>query len=168
MHSFKSIIHKYSAKGEKSGWTYVEIPDDIIRKLKLKNKKAFRIRGVMDDLKFEKLSTYPVGEGKFIIAINGGMKRKLGKTEGAMLSVRFEKDSPQAPQSKELILALKEDAIALKQFKSQLLSHQNYFHRYVDTAKGADTKAGRIVNVIHAMYRTQDFGEMIRGLKKGI
>ncbi len=167
MYSFTSIIYRYSSKGEKSGWTYVEIPDDIILKLKLPNKKGFRIKGLMDDVRFEKLSTYPIGEGKFIIAINAEMKKKLGKKEGAMLSINFEKDSAKAPESKELLIALKEDPIALKLFKTQLLSHQNYFHRYVDTAKGADTKAGRIVNVINAMYRKQDFGEMMRSLKKG-
>jgi hypothetical protein len=35
----------------------------------------------------------------------------------------------------------------------------------VDAAKGADTKAGRIVNVINAMYLKQNYGEMIRSLK---
>jgi len=39
MYSFKSIILKFASKGEKTGWTYVEIPGDIILKLKLKNKK---------------------------------------------------------------------------------------------------------------------------------
>jgi hypothetical protein len=53
----------------------------------------------------------------------------------------------------------------MKQFESQPLSHQNYFHRYVDSAKGQATKAGRIVNVINAMYKKQNFGEMIRSLK---
>jgi hypothetical protein len=165
MFTFSAVIHRYQAKGEKTGWTYVNIPEDVILKLSLPDKKGFRIKGNMDDLKFEKLSTYPVGEGKFIIAINGALKKKLGKKEGAVISVRLEKDSAKAKESRELLGALKEDAVALKQFKALLLSHQNYFHRYVETAKGIDTKAGRIVNVIHAMYRKQDFGQMIRSLK---
>jgi hypothetical protein len=145
MHSFRSTILKYASKGEKTGWTYVVIPPDVLAKLKLKDKKGFRIKGVIDSVKFEKLSTYPVGEGEMIIAINGDMRKKLGKKEGAMVSIKFELDESKALFSQELMDCLNEDKVALKQFLSQLMSHQNYFHRYVATAKGADTRAGRIV-----------------------
>jgi len=165
MYSFQAIILKFASKGEKTGWTYVDIPPDIIPKLKLKTKKEFRIKGMMDDVKFERMATYPIGEGNFIIAINGELRKKLGKKEGAMLSIKFELDKSEALQSQELIDCLNEDPIALKQFNSQPLSHRNYFHRYVYTAKGADTRAGRIVNIINAMYKKQNFGEMIRSLK---
>jgi hypothetical protein len=167
VHSYKSIIQKFATKGEKTGWTYVDIPQDIILKLKLKNKKEFRIKGVMDDIKFERLACYPIGDGNFIIAINGELRKKLAKKEGAMLSVKFEIDSSEALKSQELLDCLNDDKIALKQFNSLLLSHQNYFHRYIYTAKGVDTKAGRIVNTINAMHKKMDFGEMIRSLKKG-
>lgn len=166
MFSFKSIIQKFANKGEKTGWTYVDVPQDIILKLKLKNKKEFRIKGVMDDAKFERLVCYPIGEGNFIIAINAELRKKLGKKEGAMLSVKFDLDTSEALKSEELLECLSDDKIALKQFNSLLLSHQNYFHRYVYTAKGADTKAGRIVNTINAMHKKMNFGEMIRSLKK--
>jgi hypothetical protein len=166
MHSFKSIILKFDSKGEKTGWTYVDVPPDLILKLKLKNKKEFRIKGFADDVKFERMACYPIGEGNFIIVLNGEMRKKLGKKEGAIVSIKFEKDDAETLQSQELIDCLNEDKIALKQFNSLLLSQRNYFHRYVYTAKGQTTKAGRIVNIINAMYKKQDFGEMIRSLKK--
>jgi hypothetical protein len=165
MFSFKATILKFASKGEKTGWTYVDIPPDIILKLKLKNRKEFRIKGSMDDVKFERLACYPIGEGNFIIAINAELRKKLGKKEGAALSIKFELDKSEALKSQELLECLAEDKIAQKQFNSLNLSHQNYFHRYIYTAKGADTKAGRIVNVINAMYQKQNFGEMIRELK---
>ena len=166
MPSFKSIIQKFASKGEKTGWTYIDIPKDIILKLKLKNKQGFRIKGVVDDVKFSRLSTYPIGGGEYIIAINGELRKKLGKKEGAMVSVKFELDENSPPRSKELLACLKEDPIALKQFNSLLKSHQNYHHHYISSAKGDATKAGRIVNVINALHKKQDFGEMIRSLKK--
>jgi uncharacterized protein YdeI (YjbR/CyaY-like superfamily) len=116
-------------------------------------------------VKFERLVCYPSKEGHFIIAINAELRKKLGKKEGAMLSVKFELDKSAALISQELLDCLAEEPEALKQFNSLLLSHRNYFHRYVYSAKGADTKAGRIVNVITAMYKKMDFGEMVRGLK---
>ncbi len=145
MFSFKTTIQKFASKGEKTGWTYVHIPEDIILKLRL--------------------ATYPIGDGQFIIALNAELRKKLGKKEGAMLSVKFALDKGEALKSQELLDCLAQEPEAEKQFQSLLLSHQNYFHRYVYTAKGADTRAGRIVNVIHAMYKKMDFGEMIRGLK---
>jgi hypothetical protein len=166
MPQFKSIIQKFKDKGEKTGWRYVDIPPDILTKLKLKSKKIFRIKGVIDDVKFDRLACYPIGEGNFIIALDGQLRKKLGKDEGAIVSLNFDLDTAEALQSPELIACLEEDKIAKKQFNSLLLSHRNYFHRYVYTAKGAATKAGRIVNVINAMYKKQDFGEMIRSLKK--
>ncbi|MBA2610646.1 MAG: DUF1905 domain-containing protein [Bacteroidetes bacterium] len=166
MLSFKSIIQKFSSKGEKTGWTYVDLPQDILLKLKRKDKKEFRIKGIIDDVKFDRMATYPIGEGNYIIAINAELRKKIGKKEGAMVSLKIELDTSAALQSQELIDCLDEDKIAKKQFDSMLLSHRNYFHRYIYTAKGADTKAGRIVNVINAMYKKQDFGEMIRSLKK--
>jgi hypothetical protein len=166
MPSFKATIQKFASKGEKTGWTYVDIPFDILKKLKLTNKQNFRIKGVMDDVKFDRLAVYPVGEGNYIIAINGELRKKLGKKEGAMVSVKFELDKAEALQSPELIACLNEDKAAKKQFDSLLLSHKNYFHRYVYSAKGQATKAGRIVNVINAMHKKQNFGEMIRSLKE--
>lgn len=165
MISFKSIIQKYSNKGEKTGWTYVDVPIDVLAKLKRKDKKEFRIKGLIDDVKFERLACYPVGEGNFIIAINAELRKKLGKKEGATVSVKLEVDDAAPLQSSDLIDCLNEDPVALKQFNSLLLSHRNYFHRYIYTAKGAATKAGRIVNVINAMHKKMDFGEMMRGLK---
>jgi hypothetical protein len=163
--AFTAVIQKFAAKGEKTGWTYVLIPTDIITKLKLKDKKGFRIKGLIDDIKIEKLSTYPIGQGEFIIAINAELRKKLGKKEGALVKVNFARDVSKPLQSEELMKCLKNDEVAMKQFKSLLLSHQNYFHRYVETAKMSDTKAGRIVHVINAMYKKQDFGQMIRSLK---
>lgn len=165
MHSFKSIILKFASKGEKTGWTYVEVPKDIITNLKLKTKKEFRIKGMMDDVPFERLATYPIGEGNFIIAINAVLRKKLGKKEGAIVRVTFELDTSEALQSEELIDCLQDDKEALKQFLSQTKSMQNYFHNYINSAKTPATKASRIVHSINAMHKKQNFGEMIRSLK---
>jgi len=164
--TFKSILQKFANKGEKTGWTYIDIPPDVLLKLKLKSKKDFRIKGIIDNVKFDRLACYPIGDGNFIIAINADLRKKLGKKEGAMVSLKFELDDSGAIKSPELIECLLEDKVAKKQFDSLLISHRNYFHRYVYSAKGQSTKAGRIVNIINAMYKKQDFGEMIRSLKK--
>lgn len=166
MPTFKATIRKFASKGEKTGWTYIDIPSDILSKLKLKTKKEFRVKGVMDDVKFERLAVYPIGEGNYIIALNADIRKKLGKKEGAMISVKVEIDTAGVEKSKELLACLEEEPEAKKQFESLTLSHQNYFHKWITSAKGADTKAGRIVNTINAMLKKMNYGEMIRSLKK--
>ncbi|MBX3164538.1 MAG: DUF1905 domain-containing protein [Bacteroidetes bacterium] len=166
MPAYKTIIQKFSNNKEKTGWSYVEMPVDIWKKLKLKNRREFRVKGFLDDVNVERLSCMPMKDGNFIIPLNAELRKKLGKNEGAMLHLKIEVDTSPALQSAELMECLNDDDIALKQFNSLLLSHRNYFHRYVYTAKGAATKAGRIVNVINAMHKKQDFGEMMRSLKK--
>ena len=112
MHSFKSVIQKFSSKGEKTGWTIIDIPQDILLKLKRKDKKEFRIKGVIDDVKFERMATYPIGEGNYVIALNAEIRKKIGKKEGAMVSLKIELDKSEALQSQELIDCLNEDKIA--------------------------------------------------------
>lgn len=158
-------MQKFSSNGEKTGWTFIDIPDDIVAKFKLKDRRGFRVKGLIDDVKIAKLSTFPVRGGGFIIAINAELRKKLGKKEGAMVSVKIALDTSEAIQSQELLDCLAEDPVAQKAFNALLKSHQNYHHRYVATAKGADTRAGRIINVINAMHKGQNFGEMIRSLK---
>lgn len=166
MPSFKTIIQKFASKGEKSGWSYIDIPSDILLNLKLKNKKEFRIQGVIDDVKFERMACYPIGDGNFIIALNGDIRKKLGKEEGATVSIKFEIDTKGVEKSKELLACLNEEPVAKKQFESLTMAHQNYFHKWITSAKGTDTKEGRIVNTINAMLKKMNYGEMIRSLKK--
>ena len=166
MHAFKAVIQKYANKGEKTGWTFIYLPTDIHAKLKLKNKKEFRIKGIIDNEPFEKLSVYPIGNGEYIIALNATLRKKLGKQEGTTVSVKLALDENIALQSQELLDCLAEDKTALEAFNALLKSHQNYHHRYVATAKTDATRAGRIVNVINALYKKQSFGEMIRSLRE--
>src|SRR5688572_10316119 len=118
MFSFKTIIQKFASKGAQSGWTYVDMPMDVILKLKLKNRREFRIKGTMDDVKFERLVCFPAKEGHFIIVLNADLRKKLGKKEGAMLSIKFDLDKREPLKSKELLDCLAEEPEAYKYFKT--------------------------------------------------
>jgi hypothetical protein len=165
MHSFTAIIQKSGSWGEKTGWTYVDIPPDILIKFKLKSKKEFRIKGFMDDVKLERQAVFPVGEGNYIIALNADLRKKLGKKSGAIVKLSIELDKREAAQSKELLDCLKDDAVARAQFESMNKANQNYFHNHILAAKTAATRTTRVVNTLAAMHKKQNFGEMIRSLK---
>ena len=42
---FNAVIKKFNEQGEKTGWTYIEIPEEIASKIKPGYKKSFRVKG---------------------------------------------------------------------------------------------------------------------------
>ncbi len=86
-----ATIHKFEKQGEKTGWTYIEVPADIAQKLKPGNKKSFRVKGKLDNYKITGVSLLPMGGGSFIMALNAGMRKGIGKRHGAMLKVQLDR-----------------------------------------------------------------------------
>jgi len=48
MISFHAVLQKFGDKGEKTGWTYIEVPAKMAGFLKENNKKSFRVKGKID------------------------------------------------------------------------------------------------------------------------
>src|SRR5258706_15113463 len=92
MAQFVVTIKKFDQQGEKTGWTYIEIPADIAEKIKPGNKKSFRVKGKLDDLKISGIALLPMGGGSFIMALNAAMRKGIHKWHGAMLKVRLEEN----------------------------------------------------------------------------
>src|ERR1700744_2776183 len=93
MVEFDAIMLQFAEQGEKTGWTYIEIPADIAQQLKPGNKKSFRVRGMLDGLAVNGLALMPMGEGNFIIALKAEIRKGLRKNAGAMLHVCIEEDT---------------------------------------------------------------------------
>ena len=69
MVEFTTIILQFAEQGEKTGWTYIEIPADIAQQLSPGNKKSFRVRGMLDGFAVAGMALMPMGEGNFIMAL---------------------------------------------------------------------------------------------------
>ncbi len=46
---YTAIIKKFANQGEKTGWTYIEVPSLQAQKLKPGNKTTFRVKGNLDN-----------------------------------------------------------------------------------------------------------------------
>jgi len=165
MLKFTTTIHKFDKKGEKSGWTYIEITSSQANKLKPGSKVSFRVKGMMDHYAFEKIALLPMGEGNFIIPLNGQMRKGIGKKHGDKLKIQLELDTRQPVLSKDLMACLKEDPGAMSFFKSLPCSHQLYFSKWIESAKTASTKTKRIVTAMVAFDKKQGYGEMMRAYR---
>ncbi|MGZ3821499.1 MAG: DUF1905 domain-containing protein, partial [Mucilaginibacter sp.] len=92
MIEFTTIILQFAEQGEKTGWTYIEIPADIAQQMKPGNKKSFRVRGMLDAFPVRGMALMPMGDGNFIMALKAEVRKGIHKRAGAMLQVRLEED----------------------------------------------------------------------------
>lgn len=165
MIQFTTTIHKYDRQGEKTGWTYIEVAADLAQKLKPGNKKEFKVKGKLDELKISRTSLLPIGGGKFIMALNANMRKAIGKRQGAMLKVQLQEDKSEFVFNPDFIDCLNDDPPAKKFFDSLPGSHQRYFSKWIDSAKTDPTRVKRITMAVNALARKLGYGEMLKDAK---
>lgn len=166
MISFKAEIERFDANGEKTGWSYVYIPQDIAEKVKADNRREIRVRGMIDEVPINGLCMMPVkGEG-FILPLNKPLRKMLRKEQGAVVNLTLEHDADfkiEIPDDLELCLA--DEPELLEQFMARPKSHRNYFINWLNSAKTEPTRTKRLVMIVNAMANQWDFGLMIRNGK---
>lgn len=165
MIKYTTTILKFGTKGEKTGWTYIEVPADIAQQLKPGNKKSFRVKGKFDNISFEQIALIPMGGGNYIIPINATIRREIGKRHGAMLQIEMEEDTKPILLDPDMMECLEDEPKALEFFNKLPKSHQNYYSKWISGAKTDETKSKRIAQCITACSKEMNYGEMMRALK---
>ncbi|TCC91801.1 DUF1905 domain-containing protein [Pedobacter frigiditerrae] len=163
MINLKAEIERFSKNGDKTGWSYIFIPQDVADKIKPNSRIGFRVKGLIDQVAVKGMSVMPVKDGGFILALNKPLRKALRKEEGAVINLNLEFDADfkiEMPDDLELCLADEEELLA--RFLSMPKSHQNYFINWLNSAKTEPTRTKRLVMIVNAMYHKQDFGLMIR------
>lgn len=166
MIQFTATIRKFEDQGEKTGWTYIDVPADLAQQLMPDNKKAFRVKGWLDEYQYEAVSLVPMGGGNFIMAINAKMRKAIHKKQGAMVQVKMQVDPKPILPPKELLECLSDEPQALYNFNKLPKSHQNYYTHWINEAKTEHTKTKRIAIAVNALSKGMNFSETIRSLKK--
>jgi hypothetical protein len=166
MIELSTTILQFSKQGEKTGWSYIEIPADLAQKLNPGNKKSFRVKGKLDNYSIKGIALLPMGGGNFIMALNAEMRKGIHKKKGAMVKVKLEMDNKPYELNKEFVECLNDDPSALAYFKTLPRSHQNYFSKWIESAKTIQTKAKRIAQAVNGLSKKQGYGAMLRELKK--
>ncbi len=166
MISFTATIKKFDKKGEKTGWTYIEIPQDIAEELKPGCKKSFRVKGKLDAFAIEQVALMPMGDGSFIMALNAAMRKGIAKKEGAMLNVKLQEDRKQYELDTEFMECLADEPAAYEFFMSKSKSHQRYYSKWIESAKTTSTKTKRIAMAVSSLMKKMDFGEMLRAQRE--
>jgi len=167
MVEFTTMILQFAEQGEKTGWSYIEIPADIAQQLKPGNKKSFRVRGMLDALPVCGMALMPMGEGNFIMALKAEVRKGIHKNAGAMLQIRLEEDTDyKVEMPADLQECFDFEPEALQFFNTLAKSHRDYFIKWIDSAKTKETREKRIVNTINAMLRKWSYNVMLREMRK--
>lgn len=165
MPRFTTKLQQFDEKGEKSGWTYILIPQDIAAVLMPGNRKTFRVKGKIDNHAIQAVAVMPMGDGSFILPVNATMRKAIAKRKGAVVDVSLLVDlaQPQIPHGLAVCLA---DEPQAKTFFEQLpLSQRNYYNRWVVAVKSELLQAQRIAQVIDALHLGYDFVRFMGYLK---
>jgi len=167
MIQFTTIIHQFEKMGEKTGWTYVEIPFDISQQIKKDCKVSYRVKGKIDKTEIVGVAVLPMGEGNFILPLKKELQKKILKRKGALVSIQIEEDKNfkiEMPDDLEYCLDDAEET--MNQFLSMAKSHQNYYINWINSAKTDITRVKRLSQTVDAMAMKMDYGEMMRYNKK--
>lgn len=166
MIQFKTVVKKFGKMGEKTGWTYIEIPFDLAEKIKPNNKKSFRVKGKINNLIIKETALLPMGEGNFILPLNATIRKKTGIRTGEIIAMQMQEDKSEFVHDTDFMDCIAEEENAMKHFQSLPGSHQKYFTKWIQGAKTDITKANRIAKAVNALTRKMGFPEMLREGKK--
>ena len=162
---FTATILKFDKQGEKTGWSYINIPSHLAQELKPGNKKSFRVKGTLDAHRIRQVSLLPMGEGDFIMAFNAAMRKGTGKREGAMLEVQLQEDASEIVMPADFAECLAADDDASAFFHKQPKSYQHYWIKWLDGVKGPQARESRLMRATAALAKGQNFAQMMRAEK---
>ena len=166
MVQFTTTIKQFDQQGEKTGWTYIDIPSDIAEKLMPGNRKGFRVKGKLDSFPIKGIALLPMGGGNFILTLNADIRKGIRKKKGAMLEVRLQVDPEGYQLNRDFMTCLDDDPSAREYFDTLSSSHRNYFSKWIDSAKTEPTRIKRITMAVNALSKKWGYPEMLRNGKK--
>lgn len=165
MVKFIATILQFEEQGEKTGWTYIEIPVDIALQLKPGNKRSFRVKGKLDKYAITGIALIPMGRGQFIMPLNASMRKGTHKKKGGILQVQLAVDTNQLAIPPEFLECIADEPKAKGFFNQLKPSHRNYFIKWLGGVKSEAAVAKRIAQAITALSKEQDFVAMVRSHK---
>ncbi|MDZ4795043.1 MAG: YdeI/OmpD-associated family protein [Bacteroidota bacterium] len=166
MVQFTATIKRFAQQGEKTGWTYFEVPPDLAQELKPGNRKEFKVKGKLDTYPVKRVSLLPMGGGRFIFVLNAALRKAIGKKQGATVKVQLTEDKSEFIFSKDFMDCLEDEPRAQVFFQTLTGSHQRYFSKWIDDAKTERTKVNRITMAVNALAKKCGYPEMLRANKK--
>lgn len=166
MISFTAILKRFEKQGEKTGWTYIEIPPGVAAQLKPDTKQTFRVKGRLDAHVIQAVALLPMGGGAFILAVNGTMRKALRKAAGDSVRAQLEWDRRERELPEGFMDCLEDEPAALEQFNRLSKTHKGYYIIWINTMKTESGRAKRMAQAVTGLAKGLDFSQLMQGLKE--
>jgi len=162
VHKFETILEKFGQKGEKTGWTYINIPSDLAQNINPDVKQSYRVLCVFDNKHETVLNLLPMGKGTFILPFKAELQKKLRKNAGDKIYLEINLHYEPYSINQDFRQYLELDGRAKEFFETLPASHRNYFSKWIESAKTIDTKAARIARAVEALHKNWTYAKMIK------
>ena len=165
MVAFTAPIQKFAAQGEKTGWTYITVPENIASALQPGSKKTFRVKGQLDHYPISRTALLPMGGGTFILALNAALRKGIQKRVGELVHLQLEVDERTRELPAGFMESLADEPAALQRYNSLSKSHKGYFTIWLTSVKGEAARTKSIVQAVTGLAAGQDFVQLMQALK---
>lgn len=162
---FTAVVQKFNTKGEKKGWTFLEIPASVANAINPAVKKTYRIKGFINNTAMAGIAIMPMGEGRFILPLNKELRKQAQISLGQLVELKLQVDNKVYVLSADFIECLNDEPQALAFFNTLANAHKNYFSKWIEQSKTVETKAKRIALSINALANKWGYSEMIQNCK---
>jgi len=166
MTAFTATIKKFAKQGDKTGWTYIEIPAAVAEQIKPGTKKTFRVKGTLDNYAISSVALLPMGGGIFIMALNATMRKALKKGVGETVAAKLQWDEKERQLPAGFMECLADEPTALSKYQALSKSHKGYFTIWINSVKSEAARAKRMAQAVNALAKGYDFVQMVRALKQ--
>jgi hypothetical protein len=140
------LLEKFNGKG---GWTYAVIPE-VPRDVRTRFGWV-KVKGTIDGTAIGKCRLMPMGNGLLFLPVNAGIRKRIGKQAGAQVHIVLYADNDPLEIPEELQLCLDDAPEALAFFRSLSESEQNFYIKWIVTAKREETKISRLAKTINRL-----------------
>jgi hypothetical protein len=133
-------------------WFLLEIPFDMKAEW---GKGSHRAKGTIDDVPISGLTVRPFkdesGKQIYLLALEAGTRKAIGKGEGDEVGVRIEPDTGQTELPADMAEALQADSTAQAAWDKLTPGRKIALIKHIESAKQADTRRTRIRKAIEDM-----------------
>ena len=136
-------LERFHGKG---GWTYARIPE--IKQDKSKPFGWVKVKGTIDGYEIRKCHLMPMGNGLLFLPVRAEIRKKIQKNVGDTVHIILYADNEPLEIPIEMLECLKHEPRALRFLRSLSEGEQNYYLKWVYSAKKEDTRVERLARTV--------------------
>jgi Domain of unknown function (DUF1905)/Bacteriocin-protection, YdeI or OmpD-Associated len=148
----KYKLQKYPGKG---GWIYA-----VIEEIAPDKKAKFgwvQVSGSIDGFELKRYKLMPMGNGKLFLPVRAEIRKAIGKKEGDTIQVILFADNSAIEIPEEFLLCLQDEPLAKQFFLKLTESEQQFYIKWIYSAKQEVTKIKRIAEAITRLNKKEKF-----------